>query len=64
MLSLHAITWELLQKTEQSLLTVHKESGVPFYWLRKFNLGLMKDPSVNKVQALYEYLTNAQLTLQ
>lgn len=64
MLSLHTRTWELLKSSDKTILEVHKESGLPFYWLRKFSLGLMKDPSVNKVQALYEFLSNEHLTLK
>ncbi|AZF88181.1 DNA-binding domain protein [Microcystis phage Me-ZS1] len=58
----------LYQKTQgllrgRKLLDVHKESGIPFYWLRKFASGSIREPSVNRVQALYEFLTGQKLEL-
>lgn len=38
------------------LITVSQETGLSYYWLRKFQSNQMKDPGVNKVEALYEYL--------
>lgn len=64
MLSLHLRTLELLHATSESLLDVHKESKLPYYWLRKFSSGEISDPSVNRVQALYEYLTGQNLPVQ
>lgn len=63
MLTLHAATLQLLHKSDESLLIIHKESKLPYYWLRKFSSGEIADPSVNRVQALYEYLTGRELTL-
>ena len=63
MLSLHLKTYELLRKSDKTLLDIHKESGLPFYWLRKFSGGKILEPSVNKIQALYEFLTNKPLEL-
>lgn len=63
MLSLQLKTYELLRLDKRTLLEVHKESGLPFYWLRKFHACKIAEPSVNKVQALYEFLTNKPLEL-
>ena len=41
---------------DQDLLTVYSETGISFYWLRKFASGEFKNPSVNRVQRLYEFL--------
>ena len=46
---------------EQDLLTVYSETGISFYWLRKFSSGEFKNPSVNRVQHLYEFLKGEPL---
>ena len=46
---------------EQALLTVYSETGISFYWLRKFSSGEFKNPSVNRVQHLYEFLKGKPL---
>jgi len=61
--SLYKVTRQLLDKEKETLtlLEIHKASGVPFYWLKKFSAGEMLNPSVNRVQELYEFLTNSKL---
>ena len=60
-------TQRLLHESDMSLPDVHaglKAAGhdnIGFYWLRKFSAGEFKDPGVNKVQTLYEYLTGKVL---
>lgn len=34
---------------------------ISYFWLRKFSSGAFRNPSVNKVQALYEHLSGKQL---
>lgn len=36
-------------------------SRITFYWLRKFASGEFEDPSVNRVEELYNYLTGKSL---
>ena len=48
---------------EQDLLTVYSETGISFYWLRKFSSGEFKNPSVNRVQRLYEFLKGQPLSV-
>ena len=60
--SLMEVTRRLLQESEMSIADVHAElhstgSDITFYWLRKFSSGNIKDPSVNRVEELYTYLT-------
>jgi len=55
-------TKELLTNDARSLLEIHRASGIPFYWLQKFSSKHFDNPSVNRVQYLYEFLTNSQLT--
>ena len=63
MYSLMVTTRELLLSDKRSLMTIFVESGIPFFWLCKFKDGKIKDPSVNKVQALYEFLTKHSLNV-
>lgn len=56
-------TRTLLLNTERPLLDIHRESGLPFYWLRKVKSGEIRDPSVSRTQRLYEYLTNRKLSV-
>jgi hypothetical protein len=57
--SLMARTIELLNG--QDLLELYSETSIPYYWLRTFARGVYKNPSVNRVQFLYEYLTQKSL---
>lgn len=61
--SLHQRTLELLRQSGKSLPILYKETGIPFFWLRKFSSGVIKNPSVNRVQALYEYLSSTKLPI-
>jgi hypothetical protein len=54
-------TATMLKADERSTFDIAKESKLPFYWLRKFRSGAMKNPSVNRVQKLYEHLTGRKL---
>ena len=59
-------TRRLLRNCGKSLPTVHAElhnrgSSITFYWLRKFHAGDVDDPSVNRVEELYVYLTGKPL---
>ena len=62
--TLYERTVTLLKADGRSLLDIHKQSGLPFYWLRKLYAGSIPDPGVNRVQALYEYLTEAKLAVK
>lgn len=59
--SLMQRTHDLLQADPRSVPTISMESRIPFHWVRQFSLGIMKNPSVNRVQALYEFLTGTKL---
>ena len=45
----------------QSLPDFASDMGISYYWLRKFKSGEIPNPSVNKVQKLYERLTGRPL---
>jgi hypothetical protein len=59
--SLHNRTLDLLKQSEVPLPEIYKETHLPYYWLKKFSSGEIRDPSVNRVQRLYEYLAGKQL---
>lgn len=61
--SLYTRTRDLLDASGETLLDLHKNSGLPFHWLSRFKVGRIKDPSVNRVQKLYEYLAGKPLEL-
>jgi hypothetical protein len=57
--SLMRKTIDLLKK--KNLIEVSAETKISFYWLRKFVAGTYQNPSTNRVQFLYEYLTGSKL---
>lgn len=61
--SLHRRTLELLKASKKSLPVIYKESDLPYWWLKKFSSGEIANPSVNRVQELYEYLTSTKLSV-
>ena len=61
--SLHRRTLELLKEKGIPLHVIYKETDLPFYWLKKFRSQEIKEPSVNRVQRLYEYLSGRKLAV-
>lgn len=61
--SLHQKALELLKGSPQALPDIARDSELPYYWLKKFSSGEVKDPSVNRVQKLYEYLAKKPLEI-
>lgn len=61
--TLLARTRSLLQSTKESYLAIYDATGLNPNWLSLLSTGRMKDPSVNKVQRLYEYLSKKALTV-
>lgn len=43
------------------LMNISFETGLKVPWLKKFANGEIDDPSVNRIQILYEFLTNSTL---
>ena len=56
-------TRRLLQVTDQSYLDIYKATGLNPNWLTGIATGRINDPSVNRVQALYEHLKGKALTV-
>lgn len=61
--SLLVKTKRMLQDCPNDYMTIRDATGCSVWWLSNFKRGLLRDPSVNKVQKLYEYLSGAELTL-
>lgn len=46
------------------LMDISLESGIPFYWLRRFHAqGSQIRPPANRIQHLYEYLSGQRLAV-
>lgn len=59
----------LMQRTrallkQADVVEVHIATRLPFYWLRNFQAGANNNPSVNRVQCLYEHLTGKEMDLE
>lgn len=61
--TLHKKTEKLLRDDGRSMPEIFKATGVPYYWLVNFAAGSYKNPSVNRVQFLYEKLTGKKLNV-
>lgn len=64
------ITTKLRDRTLELLLerpvrvkmkTIAFETGIPEGWLKQFQRGALKDPSVNRIETLFEYLSKSEL---
>lgn len=64
MSTLHTKTRDLLIKDTRALTTIANDSGLPYHWLHSFRYQKVSNPSVNRVQKLYEHLTGKQLPLK
>lgn len=54
-------TRTLLKTDGRTLLDIHKDTGLPYYWLQDFKSQRTDGSDVNRVQALYEYLSGKKL---
>lgn len=54
-------TLRLLRENRKRIIQISSDTGLPFWWLRKFMGKEIRDPSVNRIQLLYEYLTGTKL---
>ena len=50
-------------KTTQDIMRLAVELDIPYYWLRKFRDATIPNPSVNRVQYIYEKLTGKTLAI-
>lgn len=66
--TLHERTLQLLEQNQvngerHTMLQIYDATGVKPDWIRKFRTGRMPNPSVNRVQALYEFLAGRTLAV-
>lgn len=59
--SLLEATRALMQDDSEFVMDVFRETGIPFFWLRGFAKGQYKNPGINRIQYLYEYLSGKKL---
>jgi len=55
------ITSEEVRKGKTTLRKISKDTGINYEFLKSFKLKRRGNPSVDKVQALYEHLNNKPL---
>lgn len=60
-MNLLEVTCQLLNGESISLPKVAQDTGLPYDWLLKLKNGHIPNPSVNKVQTVYEYLSGSKL---
>lgn len=51
----------LLKDCEETNLELFQATGLPPGWIDTVKRGVVKDPSVNRIQKLYEHLTKKNL---
>lgn len=54
-------TIELIKNSDLSIDQLSFETRLPSGWIRKVCNGTLKDPSVNRIQELYEYLSGEKV---
>jgi hypothetical protein len=61
--SLHETTLALLLSSEESAFDLAVATGLTHGWIVAFRASQMRNPSVSKVQKLYEHLTGKPIKL-
>lgn len=61
--SLLSKTRHLLKATKFSQLEIYQATGLTPFWLTSISTGKVSDPSVNKIQTLYEFLSGKHLSV-
>jgi hypothetical protein len=57
-----ARTRELLSECEVPVIQIHHDTGLSYHWLNQMKYSSKQvDPSVSKIEKLYEYLSGKQL---
>ena len=64
MCTLLEITLDLLEGTEETLTEIGTSTGLPYEWLKKLKYRKISDPSVGRIQTLYEHLSGQALELK
>jgi hypothetical protein len=61
--SLMDATVKLINDDPRTLLEIWRDTGVPFYWLQNLVKYKYANPSVNRVQYIYEKLSGEKLAI-
>ena len=56
-------THQLLKADGRSIADISIDTGITFFWLQRFSAGSMKNPSVNRIEYLYEHLSKKSLNV-
>lgn len=56
-------TRRLIRQDGRTYLQLYEATGISPYWIERFTNGAFKNPSVNRVQQLYEALTGKPLEI-
>lgn len=56
-------TLQLLNKEDVDLFDAKAVTGLGYHWLVSLKRGSIKDPGVDKIQTLYEYLSGKKIKL-
>lgn len=59
----HSLLRIALEQKGATIISIYNDTGIPYYWLKKFSAGEFQNPSVNRIQKLYEYLSGTKLNL-
>lgn len=57
-------TMQLLQTTDKRQHEIYRDTGIQPNWLSRFATGGIPDPSVNRIEALYNYLSGTTLEVE
>ena len=63
MSTLYEQTLELLVASELTIQDIATQADLPYDWLVSIRYDRVKNPSVNRVQKLYEFLSGKPLTV-
>ena len=61
--TLHKRVLQYLQNDKRALIEIHHATKLPFYWLKTLATGTIKNPALNRMQALYEYYSGKPLSI-
>jgi hypothetical protein len=58
---LESVIAKLSNMTETDYMEIWRDTGLPYFWVRKIANRDIKNPGVNRIQFLYEYLNKKKL---
>ena len=56
-------TVKLLQECELSIPQIRDATGLPEHWLYELSRDRVKNPNVNRIQYIFEFLSSSKLTV-